>query len=47
MNYDNTTLKELLEDIINTLYGKNPVILKNIWDGDRREKLYQFFAFPI
>jgi SAM-dependent methyltransferase len=33
MNYDNTTLKELLEDIIETIYGKNPVILKNIWDG--------------
>jgi SAM-dependent methyltransferase len=33
MNYDNTTLKELLEDIIDTIYGKNTVILKNIWDG--------------
>jgi 2-polyprenyl-3-methyl-5-hydroxy-6-metoxy-1,4-benzoquinol methylase len=33
MNYDNTALKELLENIIDTKYGKNPVILKNIWDG--------------
>jgi 2-polyprenyl-3-methyl-5-hydroxy-6-metoxy-1,4-benzoquinol methylase len=33
MNYDNTSLKELLENIIDTKYGKNPVILKNIWDG--------------
>jgi 2-polyprenyl-3-methyl-5-hydroxy-6-metoxy-1,4-benzoquinol methylase len=33
MNYDNTTLKKLLEDIIDTIYGKNPVILKNIWDA--------------
>ena len=33
MIYDNTTLKKLLEDIIDNLYGKNPVILKDIWDA--------------
>jgi 2-polyprenyl-3-methyl-5-hydroxy-6-metoxy-1,4-benzoquinol methylase len=39
MNYDNTALKELLEDIIDKIYGKNPVILKNIWD-EAGEKNY-------
>ncbi len=33
MIYDNTTIKKLLEDIIDNLYGKNPVILKDIWDA--------------
>jgi 2-polyprenyl-3-methyl-5-hydroxy-6-metoxy-1,4-benzoquinol methylase len=38
MIYDNTALKELLEDII-TIYKKNPVLLKKIWD-EHGEKNY-------
>ena len=42
MNYDNNSLKEILDDIILNMYGKNPVILKNIWDGEGEKKYINF-----
>jgi SAM-dependent methyltransferase len=42
MNYDNHSLKIILDDIINNIYGKNPVVLKNIWDGEGEKNYIGF-----
>ncbi len=42
MDYDNNSLKEILDDIILNMYGKNPVVLKNIWDGEGEKKYIGF-----
>jgi len=39
MKYNNDDLKEILNDIIINVYGKNPIILLNLWD-DKGEKNY-------
>ena len=39
MTYNNDELKEILHDIIINVYGKNPIILSNLWD-DKGEKNY-------
>jgi SAM-dependent methyltransferase len=39
MTYNNDELKEILHDIIINIYGKNPIILLNLWDG-KGEKNY-------
>jgi hypothetical protein len=37
MTYNNDFLKAILNDIIINVYGKNPIILSNLWD-DKEEK---------
>ena len=39
MTYNNDQLKVILNDIIIHIYGKNPIILLNLWD-DKGEKNY-------
>lgn len=39
MTYNNDQLKVILNDIIINVYGKNPIILLNLWD-DKGEKNY-------
>ncbi|MCX6329104.1 MAG: class I SAM-dependent methyltransferase [Bacteroidia bacterium] len=39
MTYTNDQLKAILNDIIINVYGKNPIILMNLWD-DKGEKNY-------
>ena len=39
MTYNNDYLKAILNDIIINVYGKNPIILLNLWD-DKGEKNY-------
>jgi len=39
MTYNNDQLKAILNDIIINFYGKNPIILLNLWD-DKGEKNY-------
>jgi len=39
MPYNNNQLKAILDDIIINVYGKNPIILLNLWD-DTGEKNY-------
>lgn len=39
MTYNNDQLKVILNDIIINVYGKNPIILSNLWD-DKGEKNY-------
>ena len=39
MTFNNDELKEILNDIIINIYGKNPIILLNLWD-DKGEKNY-------
>jgi 2-polyprenyl-3-methyl-5-hydroxy-6-metoxy-1,4-benzoquinol methylase len=39
MTYDNDQLNAILDDIIINVYGKNPIILLDIWD-DKGEKNY-------
>ena len=42
MTFNNDELKEILNDIIINIYGKNPIILLNLWD-DKGEKNYISF----
>lgn len=39
MKHTNVQVKEILNDIILNVYGKNPIILKDLWDA-RGEKKY-------
>ncbi len=34
--------KRLLEDIIHNVYGKNPILLKNTWDGEGEKNYINF-----
>jgi 2-polyprenyl-3-methyl-5-hydroxy-6-metoxy-1,4-benzoquinol methylase len=45
MTFNNDELKEILNDIIINIYGKNPIILLNLWD-DKGEKNYIGFLHP-
>ena len=45
MTYNNDYLKALiLNDIIVNVYGKNPIILLNLWD-DKGEKIKNILIF--
>lgn len=34
MNYEDTRIKEILTEIITEVYGKNPIILSDLWSGE-------------
>lgn len=42
MIYTSSALKELLEDVINRIYGKNPVLLHPFWDGEGEKRYIAF-----
>lgn len=45
MAYSNDDLKAILNDIIITIYSKNPVILSDFWDGKGEKNYIDFLRF--
>jgi SAM-dependent methyltransferase len=45
MDYDNTTLKKILDDIITSIYGRNPIVLNPAWDAEGEKNYIDFLHF--
>jgi 2-polyprenyl-3-methyl-5-hydroxy-6-metoxy-1,4-benzoquinol methylase len=42
MDYNNMMVKEILDDIITSIYGRNPIVLNPAWDAEGEKKYIDF-----